>query len=92
VWLARQAARAVAVLATWSRNRRRSLALRLGRLRKVGHQQGPSPPARKRPPVQLPAMISHISGAVAGSQERGLPVLLNPAGPPPRRDRVGEVT
>jgi hypothetical protein len=68
-------------LFTWSRNRRRSMALHLRRLRTAGHQQGRSPPARRRPPVELPAMIGYIKRrrGPRAPQNRGPPVVLNPA-------------
>jgi hypothetical protein len=83
----------VGSLFTWSRNQRRSMALHLRRLRAVGHQQGPSPPRAQAPAVQLPSHDQpHQRRGRRASQGRGPPVFLSPAGPPPRRDRVREVT
>jgi hypothetical protein len=66
---------------TWARNRRRSVALHLRRLRTARYQRGRTQPARRRPPVELPAMIGYIDGcAVAGlPQGRGPPVFRNRA-------------
>jgi hypothetical protein len=57
------------------------VALHLRRLRTARYQQGRTQPARRRPPIELPAMIGYFNGgAVAGlPQDRGPPVFLNPA-------------